>query len=99
MLRLGYVKSQKTLVLVEKNDIETEKLKVLQSIRNILYSNSGWTFITLCDMKGLSEQNGRMWQSTSQMASFFFSMKLLLVGAICSVFFSPLHVYVLGIPV
>lgn len=87
VLRLGYVKFQKTLVLVEKNDIETEKLKVLQSIRNILYSNSGWTFITLCDMKGLSEQNGRMWQSTSQMASFFFFYEVIIGGCHMQCFF------------
>lgn len=90
VLRLGYVKSQKTLVLVEKNDIETEKLKVLQSIRNILYSNSGWTFITLCDKKGLSQQNGRMRQSTSHTASY----EVIIGGCHMQCFFSPLHVYV-----
>lgn len=99
VLRLGYVESQKTLMLVEKNDIETGKLKVLQPIRNILYSNSGWMFITLCDTKGLSQQNGRMRQSTSQMASFFFYEVIIGGCHMQCFFFSFACVCVVGIPV
>lgn len=49
LLMPGYVESQRTLVLVGKiNDVEIEKLKVLQSIRNSLHSSSGQKLISMC---------------------------------------------------